>query len=242
MPPRFKKRNTPAKRKYAAKKRLYRKARNQQSKRITTAAYVHKPLSNNGMPNQLTTKLNYTAAYTLTCSGSGALATNYYTLNGLFDPDIAIGGHQPYLFDQLKNMYTTYLVYGCYVHLKMTPITSSQNMITTAIRANQNSTAVPSDLGHIKEIGHACFINIQSQDKPRTYKGYKSISKLIGVQFQSYLTDPDYKTVPGSNPTNQPFLSITYGSADGTSTPSFYLELSLTYYTKFQTLVYQAQS
>lgn len=236
------KRKTPMRRKYTAKKRTYRKKRFSQSKRITTAAYIHKPLSANGLPNVLTTKLKYTSAFTLTTSAVGALSTYHWHLNSLFDPDSTGVGHQPYLYDQLKALYTNYLVIGTYCAIKLTPINYNQNMIITGVRVNDNTSAPPTSWDYLKEIGHTAFINLIAGANPRTYRRYVDIARAIGVQKQSYLTDPDYTAVPGSNPSTMCDLTVSYSSADGTTTPSFYVEASFTYTVKFATLITAAQS
>lgn len=219
-----------------------RRRRYGNSKRITTACYVHRPLSGNGLPNQLTTKLKYCSAFTLTTLGVGALSTQAWNLNSLYDPDRTGVGHQPYLFDQIKVLYQTYLVYGCYVNIKLSPITASQAMIITAIRVNDDAASPPTSFDYLKEIGHTAFINIIAGATPKTYRRYVSISKALGVDFQSYMTDPDYKSGSGASPTYIPVLTLSHGSADGTSTPSFYVECTLTFYAKFQTLITAAQS
>lgn len=246
MPPRKsrfnKRRNYRNKKKPAAgKKRTFSRVR-RQSKRITTAAYVHRPLSNNGLPNVLTTKLKYTSAFTLTTAAVGALTSYAWNLNDLFDPDRTGVGHQPYLFDQIKVLYTNYLVYGCYVAIKLSPIAYNQNLVLTGIRLNNSISSPPTSWDYLKEIGHTAFISIVAGAPTKMYRRYISISKAIGVDFSSYLTDPDYKTAMGSSPSTIPTLSLSYSSGDGVSQPSFYVELTMVFYTKFSQLITAAQS
>lgn len=55
--------------------------------------------------------MKYNETQTLS-SGLGALAVSTYSANGLFDPSISIGGHQPMGFDQIMPLYDHYCVIG----------------------------------------------------------------------------------------------------------------------------------
>ncbi|AXQ66120.1 MAG: putative capsid protein [Circoviridae sp.] len=62
-----------------------------------------------GFPDELVTTLRYADVITLT-STVGAVATNAFRMNSLFDPDSTGTGHQPYYFDQLAALYNSYTV------------------------------------------------------------------------------------------------------------------------------------
>ncbi len=59
---------------------------------------------------------------------------NVYSLNGLFDPNIAGGGHQPLGFDQVMAIYSEYKVIGCKVELTCTGASVDDLWVGTKIR------------------------------------------------------------------------------------------------------------
>lgn len=62
-------------------------------------------------PPRRRAKLNYVTRFLATpVPISGGCTTFQYSANGLFDPQIALGGIQPYGFDQWMGMYTRYTV------------------------------------------------------------------------------------------------------------------------------------
>lgn len=68
-----------------------------------------KPFSS-GLPPQLRVVHRYSDTFTATHGGTPAPAYNQYLTNGLYDPDPALGGHQPMYFDQLAALYRHYMV------------------------------------------------------------------------------------------------------------------------------------
>jgi len=62
-----------------------------------------------GVPSKKQVQLRYCDYSTMT-STLGAITTAEYSCNGLFDPRVAIGGHQPMGFDQWIGQYYNYAV------------------------------------------------------------------------------------------------------------------------------------
>jgi len=55
-------------------------------------------------------KLKYTTIETIANIGAGAITVRQFRANDLYDPDYAVGGHQPYGFDQLIAQYHHFTV------------------------------------------------------------------------------------------------------------------------------------
>ncbi len=60
--------------------------------------------------------LRYVSRYSVTV-GLG-VSTWKFRANGLYDPDVAVGGHQPYGFDQLMALYTDWVVLSSSCHVR----------------------------------------------------------------------------------------------------------------------------
>jgi len=65
-------------------------------------------------PNTKTLSLRYVENFSLN-TGAATVATAVYSMNGLFDPSIAIGGHQPMFFDTYMKIYQRYRVNRAYI-------------------------------------------------------------------------------------------------------------------------------
>lgn len=60
-----------------------------------------------GIPKSLAITHKYCEKYFITATSTTSVT---FRANGLYDPTVAIGGHQPYLYDQVSPLYDHYLV------------------------------------------------------------------------------------------------------------------------------------
>ena len=93
---------------------------------IRSGAVVRTPF---GFPNNFETTLVAADTYTLTTAATGTPVSKYYGLNTMYDPDPALGGIQPYWFDQFTAIYERYSVLGA----KMTATFSVAAPATTTL-------------------------------------------------------------------------------------------------------------
>lgn len=81
-----------------------------------------------GFPNSIITTMRYSGTFNLT-STAGSLSTNVFAANGIFDPDITGGGHQPLYRDQYTVLYDQYVVLGAKITLHACNTTSVSGVI-----------------------------------------------------------------------------------------------------------------
>jgi len=81
-----------------------------------------------GFPKRLTFTHKY-KQYVYMASAAGALNLQNFSANGLYDPNLALGGHQPMYFDQLTALYNHYHVMKSKIKI-------------TAIRTGTNSNCI----------------------------------------------------------------------------------------------------
>lgn len=65
--------------------------------------------TNTGFPKQIQIKHRYVESNLIT-TGLGTVGTLQFSCNGMFDPTVAIGGHQPMYFDNANGVYNHYTV------------------------------------------------------------------------------------------------------------------------------------
>ncbi len=83
------------------KKRTFRETR-------TTSSYTARAVG----PQTLIRKLRYATQTSVNPPAGGAAANVFIRANGMFDPEVAVGGHQPLGFDQYMTMYDHFKVLG----------------------------------------------------------------------------------------------------------------------------------
>lgn len=88
------------------KRHTTRPKRTRRARRKTSSGYGRKDILRlNGIPKRGYGVLNYVDVNHVTTAGITPYADTW-RLNGLFDPYVAAGGHQPYLFDQMTAFFT----------------------------------------------------------------------------------------------------------------------------------------
>jgi len=124
-------------------RRVKRRA-NHRSKRLRYSkwrpTYVPKfkfkaPLGN--FPSNKTVALRYLENFTLDASGSGS-ATQVFSVNSIFDPNVTGVGHQPMFRDNYANLYNTYRVN--YSHITIIPLTT--HVVNTTYSNDVGGTTV----------------------------------------------------------------------------------------------------
>lgn len=117
--------------------------------RAGTLRYKHMPVL---MPNRHFCKMKYVTQFALD-SPSGAPSGHVFRANGLYDPDVTGGGHQPLGFDQIMGkFYNHFTVVGS--KLTMTPVIGgSDQWQTYGVMTTDSGTVVASmaNIGQLLE-------------------------------------------------------------------------------------------
>jgi len=95
------------------------------------------PLS--GFPDRFTAKLRYVQEFSLDPTFAD-VDVQSFRASGIFDPDFAIGGHQPLYSDELYVVYGQSLVVGAKMTVRWVPVTAS-NVVPAMIILYKDSLA-----------------------------------------------------------------------------------------------------
>lgn len=96
-----------------SRKRRRIDAKAQQSRWRQRNAIVSVPRNRLNFPQSQRTTLRYCTPITFELTGQGnAIKQFQFRANGLFDPDVGQGGHQPRGFDEYMSIYNTFTVVG----------------------------------------------------------------------------------------------------------------------------------
>lgn len=144
-----------------------------------------------GFPDNFRTTLVYSDSIILTPSGGTPSPSKGYRLTSLYDPDVSLGGGQPYWFDQLMAVYARFQVLGA----KMTCVFAYTNVIA----ADVGPTVVGIETGEISGLSstNAAVLRMTSnvssdllttQSEPKTVVATYSPNQYFGGLLTDALT------------------------------------------------------
>lgn len=157
---------------------------------------------------QINGQIYYDYAKSLT-GGVGAVPTNFYSANGLFDPDATGIGHQPIGFDQMMALYEQFTVTRA--HIKVT-FASAGEHCRVGIYLNPDITSP--GLPRLVENGLMVTSVING---PATANGRYAfatlelvcdIPKYFGKSRQAILGDPQMYGTIAANPGEQVYFGV----------------------------------
>jgi hypothetical protein len=150
-----------------------------------------------------------------------------FRLNSIFDPNAAIGGTQPYGYDQLAAMYNRYRVLKTRWKIVFAAATSGYS--ATVVPINGALSAPVSDLVTLTSSAMVPFSKYVAYNlgaKPPVVTGSMNLNVLGGVAKVEYLTDDRFEAQIGANPAEVISLNIgIYNPTITTLSISYFVEL-----------------
>ncbi len=148
-------------------------------------------------------------------------------LNSIFDPNSAVGGTQPYGYDQMAALYNRYRVLK--TKWKVTFLASTGTYNCVVIPLNGTLNAAIADLTTFTSATMVPFAKYASYNLgaiPPVITGSMPLNKLGGVARVEYLTDDRFEAQIGANPAEVISLLIgVQNPTGGTINIGFYVEL-----------------
>lgn len=225
-------------RRRAPNRRTYRRpVRRRTYKRPRYARKVPRLISL-GVPKYRYAKLSYCDLLAASVNTSSFQGWAYQS--SLYDPYVAVGGHQPMFFDQYAAMYGRYTVMGMAYDIQAcTDAATNGPIVLTLMPSNVGSSAstisIARERAGTKE-------SIVSHGYKARLKGYISVAKTLGVDKRKLLTDDQYSAVVSSNPSQMAYVTLQAWNNSGTAAIAIYITIRLTYYCRFFDPTEPAQS
>lgn len=168
-----------------------------------------------GLPKRIMVRQHYIGSYKFT-STTGVPAVYKFATNGLYDPDVSGGGHQPYYFDQLAALYNHYTVIGSKITVTITPDTASTLGVVAGVYINDDTTTTPVSLTDFLETNQSRWkMTVPQQGKSTVFINKWSAKKTFGG---SVLANDDLKGTSSSNPAETSVFNFFLSAADTAST------------------------
>lgn len=172
--------------------------------------------------------LRYSSKFELT-SGAGVASSRHFSANGLFDPDFAIGGHQPRGFDQLMAMYDHAVVLNSRIEVFVGSDVdgTKAEILDISLR---DSTFVSSDYRDFEEYGVHKRLLLSDQYGGQE-SGYLTMSANPAKFFgrKDSLSDPELKNSVSANCKEDVWWTITMYGVGGFSSTTNQLIVTIIY-------------
>ncbi len=154
-----------------------------------------------------------------------------YSCNSLYDPNYTGGGHQPYGYDQLTNIYSKYRVDRVTFRITYTTPGGSADIFCAAAYSAGTSLVLNSTkIQEVCEWPNAIHGHLSSSG-PRicVLTGSIQLHELLTVSKVKYESDDTYSAAVTASPTNQALLVISVGSYSGASAEAASVLVELEY-------------
>lgn len=151
--------------------------------------------------------LRFSERFQLDPGVGGTCATRVYSANGVYDPLIALGGHQPRGFDQLIVLYDHFVVTSSSIKVYFDNNSEASAMIAGVAVRDQASTST--DFRDYMEWGPkkiTWLAETSSGINAKTVQYKVDPNKFLGRNDP--LSDPDLKNSASSNPSEEAYWHI----------------------------------
>lgn len=199
------------------------------STRRTTVAFNQGPV---GVADQTIVRLKYVSQVAL--ASAGALATNVYSGNSCFDPDVTGTGHQPYFFDQWATFYADYTCLGS--SIKVTPTDQTPTpvgKIVTVVPSDGKTAFSSTDVERIQEQPYAKSNVTQASTNLLSIRSYMSTGKIYGLRKDIVNTDAIFIAPVGASPVGEWYWHVGFHPLDQATPSTVHCRVEITYYVKF---------
>jgi hypothetical protein len=148
-------------------------------------------------------------------------------MNSIFDPNSAVGGTQPYGYDQLAALYNRYRVLKCRWRITFSASTAGYSVCVVPVNGALNATvADQTTFTSATMVPYAQYRNYNLGGIAPIVRGRMDLNVLGGVTSMEYLTDDRFEAQIGANPAEVISLIIAvYNPSAGTIVSPFFVEI-----------------
>ncbi len=189
-------------------------------------------------PRSFYTTLRYSTSLSLNAS---SVSANVHSLscNGLYDPDITAGGHQPLGFDQFMVLYDHYYVFAARAKVKFVGGDTGAQVCGISIDDNNSPITTVETIREQPDTVHTVVGSVNGNSGVKQLTKFCIIGKSLG---KSYKCDENKGSNSG-NPTEQTYFNIWQEPIIGGTDPgAITATVELTYYVCFTERKQLAQS
>ena len=179
-------------------------------------------------PDSITVALPYCANLSYSTGAVSAMTNQSWSMNSVFDPDYTGGGHQPQGFDEYSALYDSYRVNYVDVEIQACLDYDATETVIWAVNLHQGTTSVTdidaagenlnSRIGLLQFSGNGASA-IAAGTSNVVYKQRVYPNKIMGLNWNQYLTDAASSTAVTGSPAYVPRLTFGVAPNDATAQP-----------------------
>lgn len=183
------------------------------------------------MPSTYRTRLVYATTVSLDAS-TGGVAWSTFRANSLFDPLFAVGGHQPYGYDQMQAIYSRYVVISATV---VFTVVSNQSLPLCIGAGTFNAPGYTSNITDIESLRENPRIKTQmlsdsGNRKVATVRERYHITSMYGVSVRDAVGSQFLSASTGANPTSTGVFGVCVAAqATGDDPTQIPVQVRITY-------------
>lgn len=150
--------------------------------------------------------------------GAGGIASNLFSVTGMFDPDISLGGHQPYGFDQWMQIYKYYHILSSKISIEVAGASGgSTQSWRVGITPINRTSALPSNAVDLMEMDGTVF-RMYERSSPVKLSKKQDTHKTFGIKD---IMDADEMrgSIAGNPPTQSYFMVWVANGNQGVTDP-----------------------
>lgn len=156
---------------------------------------------------------------------------HHFSANGLYDPNVTGGGHQPLGFDQVMPMYDHYTVIGSKITITAFN-NDTVNKQIVGIRLADATSSTSTDMANLMENGGGKYVWLNTKGADGD-----SVTLTLGCSpkkfFQKSLNDDTYKGNVSSNPFDQVLFQIWGAPLTAVDSAEIYCNVRIDYIALF---------
>lgn len=168
------------------------------------------------LPKQKYAKLKYVVHETHVGPGAAAPVYWEYRANGMYDPEVAVGGHQPYGFDQLCTQYDHWTVLKSVMEIEVTSLDQYRNIIIVGAQYNESgcfqAAYTSGGINGLRELPNVSMSLCPSvghfQERARNQYLTCDVSKLSGKTYKNLIGDSRYQGSSAADPTEDFYFGL----------------------------------
>lgn len=233
-------------RKYALGKYKKSPTNSYKRRRLYKPPYARLPFFRNVIadtPAVKYAKLTYVAHENVNGPGVNNIVVKEYRINGMYDPEVALGGHQPMGFDEMMTQYEKFTVLKAHVELENQSVVAYKSLFMVLMREQTPGDATAmyasSGLSNLFEREGTsqtlCVTTGEYQASARKVDMWCDMSKYTGKSYKDLIGDYGYQGDVNNDPNQQQYVAVVVfnpqGSDQSANTAQF--KVKITYYAAF---------
>lgn len=158
-------------------------------------------------------KLRYGELTPLAGPPAGDATVYNFSANGMFDPNISGGGHQPRIYDQMMTFYDHYAVTKSRITLRLSH--DEQQPVSVAILLRDSPSSGTLSVQDILEYPKRKILQMSPDGgSVRTLSYSCDVGKFLG---RKVMGDPELKGSAGTNPVEQVYFQVAIWKPDASA-------------------------